>query len=111
MGRRTDLLAPLSLLDLGQVFVFAVSLFNEGQIARISELLGDLLGRETAVAVTIALAPGKTPAALIDAARAAALDAAEQEVKKDPGVQHLIKGFDAKIVEGSIMPKIAKGEG
>ena len=87
------------------------SLFNEGQIARLSELLGDLLGRETAVAVTIALAPGKTPAALIDAARAAALDAAEQEVKKDPGVQHLIKGFDAKIVEGSIMPKIAKGEG
>ena len=25
--------------------------------------------------------------------------------------QHLISGFDAKIVEGSIMPKIAKGEG
>ena len=87
------------------------SLFNEGQIVRLSELLSGVLGRETAVAVTIALAEGKTPAALIDAARAAALEAAEQEVTCDPGVQHLIAGFDAKIVEGSIMPKIAKGEG
>jgi DNA polymerase III subunit gamma/tau len=87
------------------------SLFNEGQVSRLSELLGGLLGRETAVSVTIALAAGKTPAALIDAERAAALAAAEEEVKKDPGVQHLISGFDAKIVEGSIMPKIAKGEG
>ena len=87
------------------------SLFNEGQIARLSELLGDLLDRQTAVLVTIALAEGQTPAALIDAARAAALKAAELEVTKDPGVQHLIAGFDAKIIEGSIMPKIAKGEG
>ena len=87
------------------------SLFNEGQSVRISELLGDLLGRETSVAVTIALAPGKTPAVLNNAAQAAALQAAEQEVKQDPGVQHLIAGFDAKIVEGSIMPKVAKGEG
>ena len=86
-------------------------MFNEGQVSRLSELLGGLLGRETAVSVTIALAAGKTPAALIDAERAAALAAAEEEVKKDPGVQHLISGFDAKIVEGSIMPKIAKGEG
>jgi DNA polymerase-3 subunit gamma/tau len=87
------------------------SLFNEGQIVRLSELLSGVLGQETVVAVTIALAEGKTPAALIDAARAAALEAAEQEVTCDPGVQHLIAGFDAKIVEGSIMPKIAKGEG
>ena len=87
------------------------SLFNEGQSVRISELLGDLLGTETSVAVTIALAPGKTPAVLNNAAQAAALQAAEQEVKQDPGVQHLIAGFDAKIVEGSIMPKVAKGEG
>jgi hypothetical protein len=48
---------------------------------------------------------------LNNAAQAAALQAAEQEVKQDPGVQHLIAGFDAKIVEGSIMPKVAKGEG
>ena len=87
------------------------SLFNEGQSVRISELLGDLLGTETSVAVTIALAPGNTPAVLNNAAQAAALQAAEQEVKQDPGVQHLIAGFDAKIVEGSIMPKVAKGEG
>ncbi|MBT3461542.1 MAG: DNA polymerase III subunit gamma/tau [Gammaproteobacteria bacterium] len=87
------------------------SLFNEGQIPRLSELLGNVLGRETSVFVTIALVEGKTPAALIDAARAAALEAAEQEVTTDPGVQHLIAGFDAKIVEGSVMPKVAKGEG
>ena len=87
------------------------SLFNEGQIPRLSELLGNVLGRETSVFVTTALVEGKTPAALIEAARAAALEAAEQEVTKDPGVQHLIAGFDAKIVEGSIMPKVAKGEG
>ena len=87
------------------------SLFNEGQIARLSELLGGVLGRKTDVLVTIALADGKTPAALLNAARAAALLAAEEEVTSDPGVQHLIAGFDAKIVEGSIMPKTAKGEG
>ena len=47
---------------------------------------------------------------LLERERAAGIEAAEMALAEDPGLQALMSGFDATIVEGTVMPNRMKRE-
>ncbi|SAK74604.1 DNA polymerase III subunits gamma and tau [Caballeronia glebae] len=77
-------------------------------VTKLTAALAEKLGR--AVEVSVNVAPARRTAAALDAAdRARRQQEAEQEIKRDPFVQSLIRDFGASIVQGSIKPISASG--
>ncbi len=86
------------------------SLFNETQAQRISEAVSRVKSRTIVVTVTVAASERVSPAMLLERERAAGIEAAEMALAEDPGLQALMSGFDATIVEGTVMPNRMKRE-
>ncbi|MGB1190941.1 MAG: hypothetical protein ACPG4A_11985, partial [Pseudomonadales bacterium] len=84
--------------------------FNETQAQRISEAVSRVKSRTIVVTVTVAASERVSPAMLLERERAAGIEAAEMALAEDPGLQALMSGFDATIVEGTVMPNRMKRE-